>query len=155
LAQLFKYSRTAVSTQGNIKIYPGGGKTPDELGRILLTALKTNNKALWNQSIHPYDKKYEDFNKQAFDKFRKKLEQSGVADWTQVKFSRVTYNTQTFSGTNDEGQVRGEQVYRNFTIEFTYKSEFVGGIGKMTILSVLKNKYYIFFAGLDAGMIRK
>lgn len=132
----------------------GGGTTPDELGRILLRALQTNNKQLWMNCVHPEQSLA--FNDERFDEFRKWIEQDGVSDWSKVSFSRVTFTRESM-GSDDKGLVKGDQVRRNFKVEFTYKGrEFIGGFGIMTISTYNGgNKFLIWFPGKDTVLQRR
>ena len=131
-----------------------GGSTPDELGRILLKALKTNNKQLWMNCMLPDNEKYGALCEQEFKRIRDKLEQKGLTDWSLVTFSRVTYSKEYMSS-NDNGVVDGEQVRRNFVIEFYYRNkEFIGGIGSMTIQTYKNGNYLVYFPGYDAALVR-
>lgn len=131
-----------------------GGSTPEELGKILLKALKTNNRELWINCIHPTEDTYTKLSQRRFKEFRDWIEQDGVSNWDLVQFSRVTYDKVGF-GAKDNGIVNGEQVRRNFVIEFTYKNkEFLGGLGSMTIETYKKGNYFIFFPGKDTRLIR-
>lgn len=132
-----------------------GGSTPEELGKTILKALKTNNKDLWMNCLHPTATTYRNLSERRFKEFREWLEEDGVSDWTSVNFSRVTYNKTGFIASNDNGEVNGEQVRRVFVIEFTYKNkEFLGGLGSMTIETYKGGNYFIFFPGKDTRLMR-
>lgn len=155
LLDKFKYDQSKIKEKVELgKTYPGGAATPDALGRTLLKALQTNNKTLWNSCLHPTELERRAQSEAAFTKFRNQLISAGLTDWSQVKFSRVTFDKEGFAG-NDGGEVGGEKVKRDFMIEFTYKTDFIGGIGQMTITTINRQKYYVFFAGRSAGMNRK
>lgn len=141
--------------KGMLPAPSGGGSTPDELGRILLKALKTNNLKLWMSCTHP-EGESKAFNERRFREFRQWLEEDGVSDWNLVVFNRVTFERNT-SLASDNGEVDGEQVRRRFAIEFTYKNgEFLGGLGHMTISTYKKGKkFLIWFPGKDTEMARK
>ena len=132
-----------------------GGSTPEDLGKLLLLALKTNNKVLWMRCVHP--EQYSSFNAKRFSQFRTWLEEDGVSDWNLVKFSRVTYTKDGPMGNYDGGVSGGEQFRRSFKIEFDYKNgEFIGGLGLMTIATYNKgHKYFIWFPGKDTMLMRK
>jgi len=59
------------------------------------------------------------------------------------------------SGVDDNGEVNGEKVYRMFVVEFTYKTDYVGVLTAMTIMTYNRDKYYVTFAGRGANLNRK
>lgn len=152
----YRFARniTTEEKQNQEKIPLLGGKTPAELGKILLKALKTNDQKLWNSCIHPTEERYRDLCKQQFQRIKNILEEKGLISWPLVNFSRVTYSKE-YMGSQDNGVVSDEQVRRYFVIEFTYKNkEFLGGIGKMTIETYKKGNYFIYFPGYDVSLMR-
>ncbi|GAB2823977.1 hypothetical protein [Ferruginibacter profundus] len=70
------------------RIYTGG-KTMDELGQKLLSALKNNDKKMWYSCImdSTYDKAIK-----VFDDIRNSLERDGLANWGLVKYSRTAFD---------------------------------------------------------------
>lgn len=118
-----------------------GGSTEDALGRVLLRAIVTNNKPLWMSCVHPTSD-WRDVIDKSFEEVRESLEEAGLTQWNLVKFSRVMYFKNSPLGGNDNGVVNGEQVRRQFRVEFTYKDEFVGEIENMTIITY-KKKFFV------------
>lgn len=133
-----------------------GGSTPDVLGRLIIKAVKTNDKKLYKALIHPHPNNDDaSLIEKNFDMIREALPENGLSDWTLIKFSRVTFVKDIGGGyTNDGGTaINGEQVRRAFTIEFSYKSEFIGNIGSMTIVTY-RGKYFIFSGGGKVRLFR-
>lgn len=131
-----------------------GGSNPEELGKNLLKALQTNNLQLWVDCLHPIQTKYRSLCEFRFQQNRDRLEGDGISNWNQIKFSRVTYSKEGFGG-DDGGIVKGEQVRRNFIIEFTYDNgNYLGRIGAMTIETYKHGKYFLFFQSEGAGLRR-
>lgn len=131
-----------------------GGATPDVLGRLLLKAIKANDRKLWISCIHPIAGSPENV-AESFDRVRNRLEQEGVTDWNAIVFSRVTYSVEYPGWTHDKGvfqggstpklqMFKGEQTRRLFKIEFTYRNnEFLGWIGDMPIMTYQHKNYLI------------
>lgn len=141
---IYKYSGE-VFNLANLK----GGSTPEELGQILLTALKTNDKKLWMSCVHP--EQYNSFNEKRFDEFRGWLGENGVSDWSAVQFSRVVYQ-KSHSTTADKDKYLGYYI-----VEFYYQNKtFVGAFGTMTVQTYKGgNKYLIWFPGKDTRLVRQ
>lgn len=114
-----------------------GGNTPEELGKILLKALQNNDIDTWKRCIHP---EREESNQQLIMKrFRDvidRLEQHGLTDWSAVRFSRVMFER------NDNNN---RKVASAFTIEFTYKQDFIGHIWFWSVATFQhQNTYFIW-----------
>lgn len=141
-AGIYRYLGT-VFNPANLK----GGSTPEELGQILITALKTNNKKLWMSCAYPGQ--YISYTENRFDEFRSMLGESGVSDWNAVQFSRVTFHKEKTKNLKDK-------LLTFYRVEFHYKNKaFLGGMGDMTIMNYEGgNKYLIWFPGRGAGMVR-
>lgn len=126
-----------------------GGKTPEELGKVLLRALKTNDKNLWIHCLHPdLETIYPGGGRtqaisESFDRVRNGLIRYGLTDWSLAQFSRVTYDTY------DNGLHAVD-----FKLEFTYKNgEFVAGVAIPSTIQ-FKGKYYLITTVEDFGMVR-
>ena len=152
LSSVFKYSKIEVQEPPASNLVDAslvGGTTPEELGKILLKAVKTNNKSLYKACVHPKPNRTIDETAENFDLLRESFPEQGLTNWSLVKFSRVTF-TKDGPMTNDGGTRNGEQVRRNFDIEFTYNNEFAGVIESSTIVTY-KGKYFVFSGG---GLLR-
>ena len=130
-----------------------GGATPEELGKLIFKAVKTNDKNLFIACIYPHENNQDFANvEKGFGMLREGFPEQGLSNWILMKFSRVTFVKNT-GFTNDGGTNKGEQVRRAFEIEFTYKEDFVGTIGSMTIVTY-KGKYFIYNGGGKASLHR-
>lgn len=131
-----------------------GGTTPDELGRLIFKAIKNNDRKLYKALIHPHPNE-DDVSKieKNFDMLREGFPERGLTEWNLMKFSRVTFSKDISGWTHDNGTNNGEQVRRAFQVEFTYKNDFVGTIGSMTIVTY-KDKYFIYSGGGRSSLDR-
>lgn len=121
-----------------------GGSTPENLGEILLKALQTNDKNLWNNCLHPDLDLDEKFNSESFHRVRNFLIQEGITKWDLVEFSRVVYQTYT----------KGLSL-ADFKLEFLYKNkEFIGALFIPSV-KLYEKKYFINNAGIDYNVERK
>lgn len=157
LLSLFKYSKTEVQDPFPSNVADAslvGGATPEELGKILLKAVKTNNKDLYKACVHPEPNGTIDKIAENFDLLREKFPEQGLTNWDLIKFSRVKFTKDSNIAPSDGGTRNGEQVRRNFEIEFTYNNEFAGIIGPGTILTY-KGKFFIFsgVGSLEVGRL--
>lgn len=157
LLKLFQYSKAKISsvTIPQQDISPTGGLTPEELGRLIFKAIKTNNQKLYNSCIHPHPS---DDNREKImldlARIREEFEEQGITDWNLAAFSRVTFSLNPTFGERDGGVKNGEQVRRDFTIEFTYNNqEFLGRIEGATIVTFNK-KYFVWNGGFSTSTQR-
>lgn len=123
-----------------------GGASPEELGKILLKALKTNDSKTWAKTVLPIEKEVENDNNdykawadwhatKRFELIRDGLEGAGVTNWSLVEFSRVIYSTSKLSD--------GSKSAQNPVVEFTYKNkEFVGSFNFVIFYSN-NGKFYV------------
>jgi len=120
LARPFAYSKSK-NNKPNIPTSEKrtGAPTPPELGRVLLNALKTNNKKLWISCIHPEtDENFTKMITDRLDEWREDFMGRGIEKWNLVTFSRVIYTPRTENG---------EKKADNFAVEFYYNNkEFLG-----------------------------
>lgn len=146
-----------------------GGLTPEALGKVMLIAIKTDNKKLWENSIHPITAMAgnRQYISDSFDYVRNELEQAGVTQWNQLVFSRVRfyYDIPGGMGKDDKGVFqaglyagdevyKGESIRRMFELEFTYQNKnFVGKIGGIAIMTY-KNKMFMMLNPSTASMER-
>jgi hypothetical protein len=100
-----------------------GANNAEELGKLIVKALKTNDKKLWMSLIHPdigYTPPYDvpgilDDYAKGFDRARNYFESKGLAHWERVTFSIVTFDY------NSKGNII------NLHTEFYYEGkDFVG-----------------------------
>ena len=131
-----------------------GAASPEALGKLLLTALKTNNHKLWNSCIHP-ESGVSDALKESFEQIRDRFEESGLTNWQLVKYSRVTFRLNSLTGPPDQGNFAGEKVRRIFKVEFTYKGDqYVGTFGDMQIRTYHNKNYFMYTKDSQAFMNR-
>lgn len=123
-----------------------GGKNPEELGKILLKALQTNDLKTWTRCIHPEQSRDRDLIIRRFGDVRNKLYQEGVTDWSAIRFSRVTFQDKSHDGI---------KVASGFKIEFTYKKgEFFGSIWFWSASTVTNGNTYYIWAQPDLDLAR-
>jgi hypothetical protein len=154
--KLFTYDANKAKNAKPAIIIPAnltGGSNPEELGKLLLKALQTNNKNLWASCVHPLaNVKYQvDVRQMAidqFDRIRKYFVESGISQWNLVKFSRVKYES------CDPCAPPGEKWLRSFVVEFGYKSnEFIGGLSISPVWTY-KGKYFVSDESANYGLER-
>ncbi|WP_158643935.1 hypothetical protein [Pseudobacter ginsenosidimutans] len=109
-----------------------GGKTGDELGRVLVNALKNNDSTTWLRCLAPSVKITSEV-RDDFGKLRNRLASFGLSDWSKVSFSRVTY-------IEDKGQLTA------FKIEFNYGTDFIGAFGYFTGAGLYNGKYLLNYS---------
>lgn len=127
-----------------------GGETPDDLGKLMLKAFVNNDPALWARLIHPTleDKRenameWRDAIIKQFNDVRKNFAARGLSNWSDVKFSRVTYQE------CDQCASANQKWLRELVVEFWYQDkEFLGGL-VMSPSYTYKGKFFI--AGLVEG----
>ncbi|MCG2615085.1 hypothetical protein LZZ85_12370 [Terrimonas sp. NA20] len=126
-----------------------GGKTPDELGRILLAAMKSNDVKTWYACI--MEGSLEEVTA-SFKKVREHFTTQGLSDWSKVQFSRVTYSKDSYN-TDPE-----RSIFTFYNIEFTYEKDFIGllkGSVNSARIELIGGKYYLLRGLNDGGMMRK
>ena len=132
-----------------------GGSTPDELGQIIFKALKMNDKKLYASCIHPnpsHNNRAE--MEKEFDELREAFEERGLTNWNLAQYSRVTFTRSTGGwAREDNGERNGQQVRREFTIEFTYNNDFIGSIDASTIITY--NKKFFIWESISANYLRR
>lgn len=106
-----------------------GGKTGDELGRVLVNALKNNDSTTWFRCLAPSvsitPKVREDFRG-----LRERLASFGLSDWSKMSFSRVIY-------------IESKGELTAFKIEFNYGTDFIGAFGYFTGAGLYNGKYLL------------
>ncbi len=123
-----------------------GGSTPEELGKILLKALKTNDQKTWAKTVLPIEKDIENDNNnykawadwhaiKRFELIRDGLEGAGVTNWNLVEFSRVIYSPSKLSD--------GSKSAQNPVVEFTYKNKEFVGTFNLVIFYSKNGKFYV------------
>lgn len=99
-----------------------GANSPEELAKILLQALKNNDKKTWMRHLHPDHIEGE----KRFDQHRECLSQQGISNWSSVIFSRMTYSLR---GGGAYGKADPSITIPSVVIDFTYQNkEFFGRI---------------------------
>lgn len=119
-----------------------GSTTPSDLGKKLITAIKTNNKTLWYNCILRDTKEKCDAD---LEQIRKCLMSKGVDNWSLLTFSRVTYSDDTKKG--------GDLSY--FKIEFKYGKDFVGAIGGGNFALQYNGQYMVHHSYSSCLIIRE
>lgn len=130
-----------------------GGKTPEELGRMMFKTIQTNNFNTWIRFIHPSateeDRK---IITGRLAKYRTKLEEQGLTDWSQVEFSQATFK---FGNAANHSVPFGKVAY-NFTVKFYYKKrEYLGWIDLGSIATEPdKEIYQVYRISIgDTGLV--
>lgn len=145
---IFSLLLLSCSTGGNFN-----NDTPEGLGKIILEALRNNDKELYQQHIytaHEIDylmangadkldreremqriQEYGGHLKDSFDRMIKNASKEGLNDWADVTFSKVTYDLQA-----------NELEARNASIEFI-KGDFVGTIALRTIFKSDRGRFMV------------
>jgi hypothetical protein len=132
-----------------------GANSPEELGTILLNALKNNNQKLWNRYFHPAIASatwmywYKDV---AF--LRQRFLQEGFTQWESIKFKRVTYG-KGIEGREDpleDNETHYMESWTNhYTIEFTCgRPGYVGSVTGLVLSTYQGQRYFIRGSGMDA-----
>lgn len=127
-----------------------GGKTPDELGRILLTCIKNNDAKTWYSCTLEGD--LETAQKDILE-IRNELEMNGLTNWGLVNFSRVKYSECCFGGKPNDST-----KFESYKIEFKYGSEFIGlvqGYLNSARISRVKGKFVLNKSINAAFLFRK
>ncbi|WP_298348612.1 hypothetical protein [Runella sp.] len=97
-----------------------GAPTYDALGKALLKAIQNNDIKTWTRYIHPAqtDEWHRSLIITRFKQYRDHFEENGVTNWSDIKFSRVTFTRFTTRGGNAPGV--GETA--NVHVEFSYRN---------------------------------
>lgn len=96
-----------------------GANSPEELAKILLQALKNNDKKMWMRHLIPGHTEGEI----RFDQHRECLSQQGISNWSSVIFSRMTYSLRGGA----YGKADPSTTIPHVSMEFTYQNkEFFG-----------------------------
>jgi hypothetical protein len=143
ITKLFTYDKSK-SVQAATPVIPSnltGGINPEELGKLMLKALQTNNKNLWESCVHPTyesrDPKHRQTTIDEFNKIKDEFEAMGISDWTKTSFSRVTFER------CDQCAPPGEKWLRQLMVEFWYKGkEFLCVVGFTPVITY-KGKYFV------------
>lgn len=122
-----------------------GGTTPDELGKILITALKSNDKKVWYGCILNATMSQA---QERLETIRKHLVMDGLTNWSLLKFKRVTYSEVSHNGKVKVGE------YRFFHVEFSYGTEYLGRI-ECNLIRLHKGKYIVLNPFYGGGIKRK
>jgi len=142
IAQMEKQRADANKPTSGKKVF-SGCKTPDELGKKLVLAIKTNNKNMWYDCILSEPRGRTDT---CFEWVRQCLSAHGVSDWKLLTFSRITYsNTSTM----------GEKTYGFFSIEFDYGNKFWGTFGSSNYALVYKDQFMLHHGYADCAVRRR
>jgi hypothetical protein len=154
LTSLYTYDATKRSAAAPKVGLLVGGATPEELGKLVLKALKTNDKQLWSSCIHPNlekDYKVPDSRQFLIDNFRRLrngLVEQGITQWGLVEFGRVTFrNYHPNDGT-------GIKYASEIKIEFTYKNKEYIGVILISSAKTYQGKYFLTSGFEDYGVAR-
>ncbi|WP_420149110.1 hypothetical protein [Spirosoma sp.] len=121
-----------------------GADSPEELAKLLLKCLKTNDKATWMRCLHPDDTvETDDVSANKFDRHREMLTSEGITNWSSVQFSRLTYPLRPMGGS----KVDPNKTVPFSSVEFTYKNEEFVGVVKMGTFSFYEGKWLVWFCG--------
>jgi hypothetical protein len=114
-----------------------GANSPEELAKVLLQALKTNDAKTWMRYMHPDNEKEDDeLSMRRFVLHRECLSQRGISNWPSIIYSRMMYSILN----RDDSS-----IFVN--VEFTYQNkEFFGRIPLGTFLRQ-EGKWLVWFSG--------
>ena len=121
-----------------------GANSPEELAKILLQALKNNDKKTWMRCMHPDNGVEEDYlSLLRFDQHRECLSQQGISNWSSLLYSLMTYNLRPMGGSKVDPSKTIPAVF----VEFTYQNkEFSGKINLGTFVKY-EGKWLVWFSG--------
>lgn len=121
-----------------------GASSPEDLAKLLLKCIKTNDIATWMRCLHPDDTvETDDVSASKFARHREVLEANGITDWSSIQFSRFIYALRPMGGS----KIDPSQVTPIARTEFTYKNgEFVGVV-HMGTFKLYEGKWLIWYSG--------
>lgn len=121
-----------------------GANSPEELAKILLQALKNNDKKTWMRCMHPDNGVEEDYlSLLRFDQHRECLSQQGISNWSSLLYGLMTYNLRPMGGSKVDPSKTIPAVF----VEFTYQNkEFSSKINLGTFVKY-EGKWLVWFSG--------
>lgn len=127
-----------LAIMGNESSNKLGAKTPEELPKLLLKCLKTNDKVTWMRCMQPDDSVEKDYiSAQKFDRHREALTARGVTNWGFIQYSRLMYPLRQMGGS----KVDPNKMIPFSTVEFTYQNNECVGSLRMGICALYEGKW--------------